>query len=69
MKILIEKNEDHYTAYPIGINGCIVAEGETFDEVLSNIKSAISFHIETFGRESLESENTIMEAFIAEANV
>jgi predicted RNase H-like HicB family nuclease len=55
MKIIIEKHSDGYVAYPVGVQGVIVGEGNTFDEALHDVQSAIRFHIETFGRESLES--------------
>jgi len=69
VKIIIEKHPDGYVAYPIGIPGVIVGEGDTFDEALHDVQSAIRFHIETFGRESLESENPTLDAFVAEATV
>ena len=69
MKIIIEKHPDGYVAYPIGIQGVIVGEGNTFDEALHDVQSAIRFHIETFGRQSLESENPALDAFVAEATV
>jgi predicted RNase H-like HicB family nuclease len=67
MKIIIEKHPDGYVAYPIGIQGVIVGEGDTFDEALNDVQSAIRFHIETFGRESLETENPALDAYVAEA--
>ena len=67
MKIIIEKHPDGYVAYPIGIQGVIVGEGDTFDEALNDVQSAIRFHIETFGRESLETESPALDAYIAEA--
>ena len=44
-------------------------EGDTFGEALANIKSAIKFHIETFGSKELESEPPVLEVFVAEVNV
>ena len=67
MKIIIEKHPDGYVAYPIGIQGVIVGEGETYDEALRDVQSAIRFHVETFGRESLETENPALDAYVAEA--
>ena len=69
MKIIIEKHADGYVAYPVGIQGVIVGEGDTFAEALHDVQSAIRFHIATFGRESLESENPALDAFVAEASV
>ncbi len=68
-KIVIEKHPDGYVAYPLGIKGVVVGEGETYEEALADVKSAIQFHIETFGAEVLEAESPVMEAFVAEAGV
>jgi predicted RNase H-like HicB family nuclease len=68
-KIVVEKNPDGYVAYPLGVNGVVVGQGDTYEEALSDVKSAIRFHIETFGSEMLEGEPPVLEAFIAEAGV
>ena len=66
IKIIIEKHSDGYVAYPLGINGVVVGEGDTYDEALSNVKSAINFHIESFGDDLLKDDTPILEAFVAE---
>lgn len=48
-KVIVEKHADGYVAYPLGLKGVVVGEGETYEEALDDVKSAISFHIETFG--------------------
>ena len=48
-KIIVEKHADGYVAYPIGIKSIIVGEGDTYEEALADVKSAIKFHLETFG--------------------
>ncbi len=53
-KIIVEKHDDGYVAYPVGLNGVIVGEGDTYEDALRDVKSAIQFHIETFGAESLD---------------
>ena len=68
-KIVVEKHPDGYVAYPLGLKGVVVGQGDTYEEVLSDVKSAIRFHIETFGKEVLEVEPRIIEAFVAEAGV
>lgn len=68
-KIIVEKHPDGYVAYPLGLKGIVVGEGDTYEEVLADVKSAIQFHIETFGEETIVSEPAILEAFIAEARV
>lgn len=69
LKIIVEKHSDGYVAYPLGIKGVVVGQGNTYEEALSDVKSAIRFHIETFGQEVLEIEPPILEAFIAETGV
>ena len=68
-KIIVEKHPDGYVAYPLGIKGVVVGQGDTYEGALSDVKSAIRFHIETFGEDALDIEPPILEAFIAEAGV
>jgi predicted RNase H-like HicB family nuclease len=53
-KIVIEKHSDGYVAYPIGFVGAIVGQGNTYEEALSDVKSAIACYVEVFGKEMLE---------------
>ena len=69
IKIVVEKHSDGYVAYPLGLKGVVVGEGDTYEEALADVKSAIQFHIETFGIEVYEGEMPVLEAFIAEAGV
>jgi predicted RNase H-like HicB family nuclease len=69
VKIIIEKHPDGYVAYPLGLKGVVVGEGDTYDEALADVNSAISFHVETFGAAAFEDESPILEAFVAEAKV
>ncbi len=68
-KIIVEKHSDGYVAYPLGIKGVVVGEGDTYEDALADVKSAITFHIETFGTEVFESETPVLEAFVAEAGI
>ncbi|MBN2488657.1 MAG: hypothetical protein JXA98_06480 [Methanosarcinaceae archaeon] len=68
-KIVVEKLPDGYVAYPLGMKGIVVGEGDTYEEALADVKSAIRFHIETFGQELLDVESPVLEAFVAEARV
>jgi predicted RNase H-like HicB family nuclease len=69
LKIIVEKHPDGYVAYPLGLKGIVVGQGDTYEQALSDVKSAIRFHIETFGPEVLEMDPPILEAFVAEAGV
>ncbi len=68
-KIVVEKHPDGYVAYPLGLKGIVVAEGDTYEEALANVKSAMRFHVETFGPEALQDESPVLEAFVAEAEM
>ena len=69
LKIIIEKHEDGYVAYPLGVSGVVVGEGDTYEEAMADVKSAIAFHVETFGPGVIEEETPVLEAFVAEASV
>lgn len=68
IKIIVEKHPEGYVAYPLGLKGVVVGEGDTYEEALEDVKSAINFHIETFGAEVFEIE-AILETFVAEVAV
>jgi predicted RNase H-like HicB family nuclease len=53
-KVIVEKHPDGYVAYPLGLKGVIAGEGDTYEEGLADVKSAIIFHIEAFGFEVVE---------------
>ena len=67
-KILIERHADGYVAYPLGLKGVIVGQGDTDKAALADCQSAIRFHIETFGKEALEDESPVLDAFVTEAH-
>ncbi|MCI2430767.1 type II toxin-antitoxin system HicB family antitoxin [Candidatus Acetothermia bacterium] len=68
-KIVVERHSDGYVAYPLGLRGVVVGEGHTYEEVLADVTSAIRFHVEIFGKEVIESESPVLEAFITETGV
>ncbi len=70
IKIIIEKHPDGYVAYPVGVKGIVVGEGDTYDEALKDVQSALKFHVETFGSDILDGEDgPVLEAFVAETTV
>jgi len=69
IKIIVEKHPEGYVAYPLELKGgVVVGEGDTYEEALTDVKSAIKFHIETFGKEAFETEEVI-ETFVGEVVV
>ena len=69
IKVVVEHHPDGYVAYPLGLKGVVVGQGDTYAEALADIESAIRFHIESFGDDVLDSESPVIEAFVAEAGV
>ena len=67
-KIVVEKHPDGYVAYPLGLKGIVVGEGDSYDTALADCQSAIRFHLKTFGTESVKGVPPVLEAFIAEAH-
>ncbi|MBV6342175.1 type II toxin-antitoxin system HicB family antitoxin [Candidatus Magnetobacterium casense] len=64
IQIVVERHDDGYVAYPLGIKGAVVGQGDTYDDAISDVVSAIRFHIETFGSEVLDVDDPIIDAFI-----
>jgi predicted RNase H-like HicB family nuclease len=54
--VIVEKHPDGYVAYPLGLKGIVVGEGDTYEAALADVKSAIQFHIDTFGPEVFDNE-------------
>jgi predicted RNase H-like HicB family nuclease len=49
VKIVVERHADGYVAYPVGVKGVVVGQGDTYEAALADVRSAIKFHAETFG--------------------
>lgn len=47
----------------------VAGEGNTCEEALRDVQSALKFHLETFGPEALDSDEPVLEAFVAEATI
>ena len=67
-KVIVERHSDGYVAYPLGLKGAVVGQGDTYDEALNDVRSAIQFHVETFGPDVFD-EDEVLEAFVAESGV
>jgi predicted RNase H-like HicB family nuclease len=68
IKIIIEKHKDGYIGYPLGLKGVVVGKGDTYEEALQDVKSAIRFHVASFGKKVLGPDE-LVEAFVAETEV
>ena len=68
VKIIIERHPEGYVAYPLGLKGVVVGEGNTYEKALADVKSAIKFHIETFGELEVFGVG-VAETFVTEVAV
>jgi predicted RNase H-like HicB family nuclease len=69
VKVVIEHVEDGYIAYPLGMKGVVVGQGDSYHEALADVTSAIHAHLREFGPDCLDAASPALEAFIAEAEV
>jgi len=53
VNVMIEKDENGYYAYCPELEGC-QSQGNTFEEVLSNIKEAVELYVETLSEEEIK---------------
>lgn len=60
VKIIIEKHPDVYIAYSLGIKGVVGGERNTSEEALNDVKSAIKFNLDSFGKEVFEIDPPIL---------
>jgi len=67
--VIIEEHADGFVAYPLGLKGVVVAEGDTYEEALKNVESATRFHIETFGSEALDDGGDVIKVFVAQTAI
>ena len=60
IKIIVEQHPDGFVAYPLGLKGVVVGQGESYETALADAKSAIEFHLETFGPDVVEVDPPII---------
>jgi len=59
-KVIVEKHADGYVAYLLGLNGVVIGEGDSHEEALADLKSAIIFHTQTFVPQDLTLDETAL---------
>ena len=69
LKVIVEKHPDGYVAYPLGMKGVVVGQGNTYLAALEDVRSAVAFHVQTFGDEAITGDSPVIEVFVAEASV
>jgi predicted RNase H-like HicB family nuclease len=69
VKIVIEHHGDGFVAHPLGIEGVVIGEGDTCDEALADVTSALDAYVEAFGASGLEDADDVLEVFVRETTV
>jgi predicted RNase H-like HicB family nuclease len=69
VKLVVEHVDDGYIAYPLGMKGVIVGQGDSYQEALADATSAVRAHVKEFGIECISEANSATEAFIAEVEI
>jgi predicted RNase H-like HicB family nuclease len=69
IKIIVEQHPDGFVAYPVGLRGVIVGQGDTSEEAIADVTSAIQFHVETFGANELDTDEPLLDVFVADTRV
>ena len=67
LKFVSERHPEGFVAYPLGIEGVVIGEGDTADEALADCRSALAFHLETFGPDVLQGVAPILDAYLVDA--
>ena len=69
VKIIVEKHPDGYVAYPLGMRGACVGEGDSYEEAVADASSAIRTHIDVFGFEAFDDGSEAEAVFVAETRI
>ena len=72
VKIVVERHPDGYVAYPLGLREgvAIVGQGDSFEEALADVTSAIRLTLETAREDEIfDPEVSLLDAAVAEAEV
>ena len=69
LKFVVEKHRDGYVAYPLGLKGVVIGQGDSYESALADAKSAAAFHVKSFGKEVFDDQDDLIEAFVAEASL
>jgi len=72
VKIVVERHSDGYVAYPLDLRKgvAIVGEGDSYEEALADVTSAIKFTLESASEsEIFDDELPAVEVFVAEVEI
>jgi predicted RNase H-like HicB family nuclease len=69
LKFIVERHSDGFLAYPLGLKGVVMGQGDSYDEALLDAKSAAQAHIEAFGADAFDDDSDVEAAYVAEGTV
>ncbi len=69
VRIIVERHPDGFVAYPVGLRGVIVGEGDTAEAALADVESGIRLHLETFGPEAWDEDDPVLDVQIRDVHV
>ena len=68
-KIVFEQKEDGLVVYTLGFSGRVVGQGDTEDEAIADVQSAIRFHIESFGKYVFADDSPLLHGYLTESRL
>jgi len=69
LKFIVERHSDGYLAYPLGLRGVVMGQGDSYEEALRDARSAAQAHIDAFGQEAFDGDSDVEAAYVAEGNI
>jgi predicted RNase H-like HicB family nuclease len=69
LKFIVERHSDGFLAYPLGLKGVVMGQGDSYEAALADAKSAAQSHIENIGTEAFDDDNDVEAAYIAEGDI
>ena len=69
VKIIVEEHPDGFVAYPVGVRGVVLGQGDSYEAALADVQSALRFHVESFGQGVLDADPPVLQVYVAEAGV
>ena len=53
LKIIVEEHPDGFVAHAQGLEGVVIGQGDTREEALADVRSAVEFHAAKFAGEAV----------------
>jgi predicted RNase H-like HicB family nuclease len=69
LKFIVERHSDGFLAYPLGLKGVVMGQGDSYETALADAKSAAQFHIESFGADTFDDDSDVEAAYVAEGTI